>query len=206
MEKMSTEQLSKSYEEVNKRFEEYVKRVAELRIKDQFLNCPVRRVFISVPMAGRGEGEIAADIEEAKNVFLNFFGVSEEHFEFVSTYIKDKAPEDCMHEPVWYIGNSIKILSTCDIVLFARGAYGARGCGIEDHIADAYRIPSIRIIERYKRDTMDFDYVDGHLTILVPKKEDSKPEYMTKEAYHKFEEAVNDYNHELMTEIKNGGL
>ena len=172
MEKMTAEELKKSYAETSERFKEYVKRVAELRVKNQFLNCPVRRVFVSVPMSGRGEGEIAEDIEEAKNAFLNFFGVSEEHFEFVNTYIKDKVPEDCINEPVWYLSNSIKILSTCDIILFARGANWARGCEVENHIADAYGIPSIRIDEKRKGDTRDFDYINGHLTLFIPDKED----------------------------------
>lgn len=191
MEKMSVEQLSKSYEEVNTKFKEYVKRVAELRIKDQFLNCPVRRVFISVPMSGRTPTEVKEDIEEAKNAFLNFFGVSEEHFDFVSTYIQDKAPDECMHEPIWYLGNSIKILSTCDIILFAREASRARGCNIEGHIADDYGIPAIKIYERHERDT-NFEYMSGHLILFVDKKEEPKPKYMTEEAYKEWREAMDE--------------
>ena len=192
MEKMRTEELKKSYDEVNEKFMEYVKRVAELRVKDQFLNCPVRRVFISVPMSGRDETDIKTDIEEAKNAFLNFFGVSEEHFEFVSTYIKDKAPEDCMHEPVWYLSNSIKIMSTCDIILFARGAARARGCGIESQIADSYGIPSIWIYRRRNRDTSSFDYFGNRLNLFIPKKDESKPKYMTEEGYKEWLEEMDE--------------
>ena len=193
MEKMRTEELKKSYDEVNEKFMEYVKRVSEIRVKDQFLNCPVRRVFISVPMSGRDEADIKTDIEEAKNAFLNFFGVSEEHFEFVSTYIKDKAPEDCMHEPVWYLSNSIKIMSTCDIILFARGAARARGCGIESQIADSYGIPSIWIYRRRNRDTSSFDYFGNRLNLFIPKKDESKPKYMTEEGYKEWLEEMDDY-------------
>jgi hypothetical protein len=185
MEKMSVEQLSKSYEEVNKKFQDYVKRVSELRVKDQFLNCPVRRVFVSVPMSGRTPSEVETDIEEAKNVFLNFFALNdgEEHFEFVNTFVQDKAPENCMHDPLWYLGNSIKILSTCDIILFARGAMRARGCNVEGHIADEYGIPAIKIDEKRKGDTRDFDYINGNLILFVNKKEETKPKYMTEEGY-----------------------
>lgn len=194
MEKMTTEQLSKSYTETTERFKEYVKRVAELRVKDQFLNCPVRRVFISVPMSGRTPAEVEADIEEAKNSFLNFFALNdgEEHFEFVNTFVKLNAPDNVMHEPVWHLGVSIKALSTCDIILFARGAYRAKGCNVEDHISDSYGIPSIRIDEKRKGDTRDFDYINGHLTLFVLEKEVSKPKYMTEEGYKEWLEEMDE--------------
>lgn len=209
MEKMSTEQLSKSYEEVNKKFHEYVKRVSELRVKDQFLNCPVRRVFVSVPMSGRTQTEVEADIEEAKAAFNKFFSLDFDGdcVEFVNTFVQEEAPDKVMYEPLWYLGNSIKILSTCDIILFARGAARARGCGVESHIAESYGIPSIWIYKRRNRDTSSFDYFEGRLNLFVNEdKEESKPKCMTDETCRKFEKAVNDYNNELMTEIKNGGI
>lgn len=194
MEKMSTEALSKSYEEVNERFREYVKRVAELRVKDTFLNRPVLRVFISVPMSGRGEGEVAADIEEAKAAFNKFFGLDFDGdcVEFVNTFVQEEAPDECRKDRIWYLGNSIKILSTCDVVLFARGAYRAIGCGIEEHIADSYRIPCVRIVEKSKRETRDFNYINGHLTLLVPDKDESKPEHITDEDYNAWGEEVDE--------------
>ena len=196
MEKMSVEQLSKSYEEVNKRFHEYVKRVTELRVKDQFLNCPVRRVFVSVPMSGRNEEDIKADIDEAKATFNKFFGLDFDGdcVEFVSSFdlVQEEAPDNVMHEPLWYLGNSIKILSTCDIILFAKNSYRAKGCNVEDHISDSYGIPSIRIDEKRKGDTRDFDYINGHLTLFVLEKDESKPKYMTEEAYKEWLEEMNE--------------
>ena len=194
MEKMSTEQLSKSYEEVNNRFKEYVKRVAELRVKDQFLNRPVRRVFVSVPISGRTPAEVEVDVEEAKNAFLNFFALNdgEEHFEFVNTFVQENAPDKVMYEPLWYLGNSIKILSTCDIILFAREAYRARGCEIESQIADSYGIPSIWIYRRRNRDTSSFDYFGNRLNLFIPKKDESKPKYMTEEGYKEWREEMDD--------------
>lgn len=190
MEKMSTETLRKSYEEVNTKFKEYVKRVSELRVKDQFLNCPVRRVFVSVPMSGRTPTEVEADIEEAKNAFLNFFALNdgEEHFEFVNTFVQENAPDKVMYEPLWYLGNSIKILSTCDIILFAREAYRARGCEIERQIAESYNIPSVRIYS--DRRHKDFQYFDGQLNLFVPKKEEPKPKYMSEEGYKEWLEEM----------------
>lgn len=196
MEKMSVEQLSKSYEEVNKKFHEYVNRVSELRVKDQFLNCPVRRVFISVPMSGRTPSEVEADIEEAKNTFLNFFALNdgEEHFEFVNTFVQENAPDKVMYEPLWYLGVSIKALSTCDIILFARGWYRARGCKIEESIATSYGIPSVKIYKKSVRDRSNFEYANWGLLLFIDEddKEETKPKYMTEEAYKEWLEEMNE--------------
>lgn len=211
MGKMSAEQLSKSYNEVNAVFKKFVNRVAEIRTKDQFLNAPILRVFISVPMNGRTEEAIMADIEEAKAAFNKFFGLDFDGDEvtFIHTFtpfLQEKTPDECRNDRVWYLGNSIKILSTCDIILFAKNSYRANGCNVEDHISDSYGIPSIRIDEKRKGDTRAFDYINGHLTLFVLEKEEPKPKCMTDETCRKFEKAVNDYNNELMTEIKNGGI
>lgn len=205
MEKMSVEQLSKSYEEVNKKFQEYVKRVTELRIKDQFLNRPVLRVFISVPMSGRGEAEVAADIEEAKAAFNKFFGLDFDGdcVEFVNTFVQEEAPDECRKDRVWHLGNSIKILSTCDVVLFAKNSYRAKGCNVEDDISDSYGIPSIRIDEKRKGDTRDFNYINGHLTLLVPDKDESKPKYMTKENYEEWMKVMDEKDRKEWLKARN---
>lgn len=153
MEKMSVETLSKSYTEVNEAFKKsevfkkFANKVAEIRIKKAILNTPVLRVFISVPMNGRTEKAITADIEEAKDAFNKFFGLDLDgnKVEFVNTFIQEEAPDECRNDRIWYLGNSITILSTCDIILFARGAHMAIGCQIESQIADSYGILSIYI-------------------------------------------------------------
>lgn len=196
MEKMKTEELKKSYTETTERFKEYVNRVSELRVKDQFLNCPVRRVFVSVPMSGRTPTEVEVDIEEAKNAFLNFFALNdgEEHFEFVNTFVQVNAPDNVMHEPVWYLGVSIKALSTCDIILFTRGWYRARGCKIEESIATSYGIPSVKIYKKSVRDRSNFEYANGDLLLFIDEddKEETKPKYMTEEAYKEWLEEMNE--------------
>ena len=72
-----------------------------------------------------------------------------------------------MHEPLWYLGNSVKILSTCDIILFARGANRAAGCKIEQNIAESYDIPDIFIYKKREWHTSDFEYTDGHLFLFI---------------------------------------
>lgn len=196
MEKMPVEQLAKSYDEVNAVFKKFVKTTAEIRAKCSFLNAPVLRVFISVPMNGRTEEAIKADIEEAKAAFSKFFGLDFDGdcVEFVNTFIQNEAPDECRNDRIWYLGNSIKVLSTCDIILFARGWYRARGCGIENSIAASYGIPQVRIYKKSKSDKADFEYINGDLYLFIDKddKEETKPKYMTEEAYKEWLEEMDE--------------
>lgn len=178
MEKMGVKQLSKSYDEVNAIFKKFVKTAAEIRAKYSFLNTPVLRVFISVPMNGRTEDAIKADIEEAKAAFSKFFGLDfdVDCVEFVNSFVQEKAPDECRNDRIWYLGNSIKVLSTCDVILFARGCYKATGCEIESRIADCYRMPAVRICDKRKYDKEDFEYYSGQLSLFVPEKEEGRNE------------------------------
>lgn len=211
MEKMSTKQLSKSYTEVSEVFKKFVERVAEVRVKDQFLNTPVLRVFVSVPMNGRTEEAIKEDIEEAKAAFNKFFGLDfdGDKIIFVDTYElgkevdHDPTEENIRNPRIWFLGNSIKTLSTCDIVLFARGAYRATDCKIESRIADCYRIPVIRICDNFKYDEEDFEYYSGQLNIFVPEKEESKPKYMTEETYKEWRKVADEEDRREWIKVMN---
>jgi len=39
---------------------------------------------------------------------------------------------------IWYLGESLKMLSEADIVFFAKGYQDFRGCKLEKYVADAY--------------------------------------------------------------------
>ena len=199
MEKMSVEQLSKSYEATKEAFKKYVQTVANIRTKEEFLNSPILRVFVSVPMHGRAEEEILADIEEAKGAFNKFFGLDfdGDKVQFMDAYTREDAPDETLHKSMWYkdnvrndrlwyLGDAIKDMAICDIILFARDSYKAKGCQIEDYVASTYNIPSIKIYRKNKRDKTDFDYTNGFLVLFVPDKEESKPKYMTEEAYNEW--------------------
>lgn len=48
--------------------------------------------------------------------------------------------KNCHHEknPLWYLARSLKVMSTCDLVVFAQGYNLARGCRIEHKCALSY--------------------------------------------------------------------
>lgn len=54
------------------------------------------------------------------------------------------APADA--RPLWFLGKSLELLSTADIVYFAKGWEDARGCRIENQCAIEY---GIEVIEDY---------------------------------------------------------
>lgn len=61
-------------------------------------------------------------------------------YEVVDSIIAE-TPEDAFNEPVFYLSQSILLLSQCDCIYFMEGWENARGCKIEHDIAVAYNIP-----------------------------------------------------------------
>lgn len=47
--------------------------------------------------------------------------------------------------PLWYLGESIKLLGSADVVVFAPGWENARGCRIERRCAEEYGIPMLNL-------------------------------------------------------------
>lgn len=89
------------------------------------------KVFLSQPMNGLTDEEILKKREYYKNI------------------IKEKINDDiCLidsilknvdkNHPVYYLGESIKLLSDADIVCFAKGWENTRGCLIERLVAEKY--------------------------------------------------------------------
>lgn len=46
---------------------------------------------------------------------------------------------------LWYLGESIKLLGSADVVVFAPGWENARGCRIERRCAEEYGIPMLNL-------------------------------------------------------------
>ena len=47
--------------------------------------------------------------------------------------------------PLWYLGESIKLLGSADVVVFAPEWENARGCRIERRCAEEYGIPMLNL-------------------------------------------------------------
>lgn len=91
------------------------------------------KVFISQPMRGLSDEEIKATREK-------IISGLEGDVEIIDSFFED-APAQAM--PLWYLGESIKLLGTADIAIFAKGWKDARGCRIEHACAEEYGIKTI---------------------------------------------------------------
>ena len=95
------------------------------------------RVFISQPMLNRSNKEIEEEREKAikhiKNDLKDF--VKGKEIIIIDSFFKD-----CPHEaaPLWYLGESIKLMSEADAVVFLDKWEHARGCQIEMQCAVKY--------------------------------------------------------------------
>lgn len=95
------------------------------------------RVFISQPMNGKTKEEIA-EIREGIIEELKLKHAGEE-IEVIDSVISETPT--VKHKAVWYLGKSLELLSTADLAYFAEGWELARGCMIENEIAEKYGIP-----------------------------------------------------------------
>lgn len=95
----------------------------------------MKRVFISQPMNGRPDQEI----KKERKMLLNRAALAMgETVEEVDSFFEN-VPHDA--RPLWFLGKSLELLSTADVVVFADGWEYARGCRIEHTCAIEYGIP-----------------------------------------------------------------
>ena len=97
----------------------------------------MKKLFISQPMKGKTDEEILQQRQVAEYCAKAACG---EEVEVIDSFFQD-APADA--KPLWYIGESIKLLAEADIAYFAPGWDKARGCKIEQACAVEYGIPEI---------------------------------------------------------------
>lgn len=98
----------------------------------------MQKLFISQPMNGKSDDEIKKERQDALLKAVETYG---EEVELIDSFF-ESAPHDA--KPLWFLGKSLELLSTADIVYFASGWESARGCKIEHECAVAY---GLNIIE-----------------------------------------------------------
>ena len=101
----------------------------------------MKKLFISQPMKDKTDEEILAVREQAIKSATELLG---EEVEVIDSFFQN-APIDA--KPLWFLGKSIELLSTADVVYFAKGWEDYRGCRIENTCAIEY---GITVIEDYK--------------------------------------------------------
>lgn len=94
----------------------------------------MKKIFISQPMRDKTDEQIEAErnraIENAKEVLG-------EEVEVIQSFFKE-APHDAT--PLWFLGESIKLLGQADIVYFCKSWEKYRGCCIERECCIRYGI------------------------------------------------------------------
>lgn len=97
----------------------------------------MKKLFISQPMKGRSDEEIINDHRACIKYAKEMLG---EDVEVIDSFFRG-APADA--KPLWYLGESLKLLAQADIAYFAAGWADARGCKIEHTCAAEYGVPII---------------------------------------------------------------
>lgn len=97
----------------------------------------MKKLFISQPMKGKTNEEIKKEREGAIICAKELMG---DEVEVIDSFFEN-APAEA--KPLWYLGESLKLLSTADVAYFATGWKNARGCKIEHTCAVEYGIPVV---------------------------------------------------------------
>lgn len=113
-------------------------------VKDEFGNVidviprtKMKKLFISLPMAGLSEEEIRKRMAEYKENAEYLMG---EELELIDTFIVNGPDENIKDPGLWCLGNSIMMMAEADVVYFGRGWRSARGCIVEYEAAYRYKI------------------------------------------------------------------
>lgn len=100
------------------------------------------RVFVSQPMAGLTSTQVEKQLHETKLWLETYFGKS---VDVQNAYIKQEAPTP-LHDGqigVWYLAESLKIMSECHAVVMVGEWWKHRGCVLEYRAAKEYGLPII---------------------------------------------------------------
>ena len=96
----------------------------------------MKKLFISLPMAGLTTEEIRNQMAEYKENAERIMG---EKLELIDTIITE-APDDIKDQNVWCLGKFIMMMADADVVYFGRGWRSARDCIVEYEVAHRYKI------------------------------------------------------------------
>lgn len=97
----------------------------------------MKKLFISQPMKDKTDDEILKERENAIKKAEEKIG---EPVEVIDSFFQS-APADA--RPLWFLGKSLELLSTADVVYFVDGWTEARGCRVEHLCAVEYGIDII---------------------------------------------------------------
>lgn len=97
------------------------------------------KIFISQPMRGKADAEILAERERTIKAAKAKWG----DVEVLESFFWG-APTEA--KPLWFLGESLKVMADADAVIVCKGWSDARGCKVEIAAADAYKLPVFFLI------------------------------------------------------------
>lgn len=92
----------------------------------------MKKAFISMPMNGKSDEQVAAEMAELKAAVENA------GYEVADSIVTDA--QGAKNKSLFYLSKSLEILSSCDAVFMAEGWELARGCRIEHQAAHEYGV------------------------------------------------------------------
>lgn len=99
------------------------------------------KIFISQPMNGLSDGQIFKTRTEAWRSIREEMG---QDVHFVGSIIRDDVPSRVKNSPLWYLGESIKLLAGADAAYFLDGWADSNECIIEHAACVLYGINIIK--------------------------------------------------------------
>lgn len=97
------------------------------------------KIFISQPMQGKNDAEILAERERAIKAAKAKWG----DVETLESFFQGGPAEA---KPLWFLGESLKVMADADVVIVCKGWSEARGCKVEFYAADVYGIPDFGMV------------------------------------------------------------
>lgn len=97
----------------------------------------MKKLFISQPMRDKTDEEILVERNKAISIART---ILKDDVEVIDSFFQNASAEA---KPLWFLGKSIELLSTADIVYFCDGWQDYRGCRIEHECAVEYGIERI---------------------------------------------------------------
>jgi hypothetical protein len=77
-------------------------------------------------------------IKEVREHICRRFSIKDD--DLIDNFLKT-VPDGIKNVRVWCLGDSIRLMSTADLVIFAPGWDEARGCRVEHKVCEEYGIP-----------------------------------------------------------------
>lgn len=97
------------------------------------------KVFLSMPMGGKGEAEYNEEKERAYTFLVETLGRTD--IEIISSFIPAAAGQENRNKQLHYLGQAISMMADAELALFMTGWSQGRGCIIENEVARQYNIP-----------------------------------------------------------------